>query len=178
MILWADLVKIFIMCQLRKDIFSFAPSLFVTQPGMSYWTVESALCWLLFSGQEEYMHFTIIREEKKQCRLLEGLWRRQTVQSTAPGSQCYAQNWVSLSRLSCSREHTHDEVKECFSQAVQLSGNADSHFDTVHLKKWTHSFIMLNVLCSSNYLCQTVKHCKKKKLYIRGCITGLLHVIA
>lgn len=46
------------------------------------------------------------------------------------GSQCYAQNWVSLSRLSCSREHTHGEVKECFSQAVHLSGNADFHFDT------------------------------------------------
>jgi len=110
--------------------FSLSLPPFSWQPGMSYWTVESALCWLLFSGQEEFMHFTIHREEKKQCRLLAGLWRRQTVQSTAPGSQCYAQNWVSLSRLSCSREHTHGEVKECFSQAVHLSGNADSHFDT------------------------------------------------
>lgn len=76
------------------------------------------------------MHFTIHREEKKQCRLLAGCEDVKLFKVLVNGSQCYAQNWVSLSRLSCSREHTHGEVKECFSQAVHLSGNADFHFDT------------------------------------------------
>lgn len=122
--------------------------------------------------------------EKKQSRLIAGLRRRQTVQSTAPGSQCYAQNWVSLSWLSCSREHTQGEVSECFSQAAHLSGNTDFHFNTfeeVDNGFKINAFIynehkMQNVLCTSKCLCETVS-IKKNMLYIRGWITVLLHVI-
>lgn len=137
-----------------------------------------------FPVKGEFMHFTIHWGKKKQSRLIAGLRRRQTVQSTAPGSQCNAQNWVSLSWLSCSREHTQGEVSECFSQAVHLSGNTNFHFNTfeeVDNGFKINAFIynghkMQNVLCTSKCLCETVS-IKKNMLYIRGWITVLLHVI-
>ncbi len=177
---WVGQIKIFIMCH----TFSFAPSLSVTQPGMSYWTVESALCWLLLSGQGgiHALHDSLGR--KKQCRLIARLTKRQTVQSTAPGSQCYVQNWVSLSWISCSREHSQGEVSECFSQATLLPGNTDFHFNIFEevdngfkINEFIHNeHKMLNVLCTSKCLCETVS-IKKNMLYISGWITVLLHVI-
>lgn len=126
--LWDDLVwaqmKKFIMSQLRKDTFSFAPSLFRDSQGCPS-ELSNQLC-VDFSfpvkGNSCTSQFVA-----KQCSLIAWSRRRQTVQSTAPGDQSCAQNWVSLSWLSCSREHSQGEARECFPQAGRLSGNTDFH---------------------------------------------------
>lgn len=96
----------------------------------------------------------------KQCSLIAWSRRRQTVQSTAPGDQSCAQNWVSLSWLSCSREHSQGEARECFPQAGPLSGNTDFHLlytlNSGYYDLNRNAFInsaaqgIINVLCTSN----------------------------